>query len=256
LTAAREFDVKHPEGNSLEQFLEESSLVADTDAWETETDKVTLMTLHAAKGLEFPAIFIVACEEGLLPHDRSRHDDEKLEEERRLLFVGITRAKEELQISYANYRAFRGFNAPTVASSFLMELPRQEMDLSNTVTSRRTRPEFDESHQGEAADDFEEGDIEFDVSQLDAPPAKSTKPSPALTSGLVTGADLLAQNARPRVAPSRFKHGMVVEHPEYGPGTIIALSGEGAKRNAVVQFFGDQSQRTFRLAFSDLTPAE
>jgi DNA helicase-2/ATP-dependent DNA helicase PcrA len=130
------------------------------------------------------------------------------------------------------------------------------MDLSNTVTSRRTRPEFDESHQGEAADDFEEGDIEFDVSQLDAPPSKSTKPAPTLTSGLVTGADLLAQNARPRVAPSRFKHGMVVEHPEYGPGTIIALSGEGTKRNAVVQFFGDQSQRTFRLAFSDLTPAE
>src|SRR5688572_3109729 len=111
LTAAREFDVRNPEGNALEQFLEETSLVADTDAWETETDKVTLMTLHAAKGLEFPSIFIVACEEGLLPHDRSRHDEEKLEEERRLLFVGITRAKEDLQISYANYRAFRGINA-------------------------------------------------------------------------------------------------------------------------------------------------
>ena len=106
LTAAREFDVKHPETNSLEQFLEETSLVADTDAWETETDRVTLMTLHAAKGLEFPAVFIVACEQGLLPHERSRHDDEKLEEERRLLFVGITRAREELQLSYAQYRAF------------------------------------------------------------------------------------------------------------------------------------------------------
>ncbi|HEX5102507.1 MAG TPA: 3'-5' exonuclease, partial [Pirellulaceae bacterium] len=272
LTAAREFDVKHPEGNSLEQFLEESSLVADTDAWETETDKVTLMTLHAAKGLEFPAIFIVACEEGLLPHDRSRYDEEKLEEERRLLFVGITRAKVDLQLSYAQYRSFRGLSAPTVASSFLMELPRHEMDLSNSVTSRRMRPEFDEAHQGEAADDFEEGDIEFDVSQLDrrvgsahqstedeeegghSPPY--TKPAKPLTSGLVTGADLLAQQTRPRVPPSRFKHGMVVEHPEYGAGTIVALSGEGAKRNAVVQFFADQSQRTFRLAFSDLVPAE
>ena len=104
LTAAREFDEQHPEGNSLEAFLEETSLVADTDAWEAENDKVTLMTLHAAKGLEFPVVFIVACEQGLLPHERSLHDEEKVEEERRLLFVGITRAREELQLSYAQYR--------------------------------------------------------------------------------------------------------------------------------------------------------
>lgn len=276
LTAAREFDVKHPEGNSLEQFLEDSSLVADTDAWETETDRVTLMTLHAAKGLEFPSIFIVACEEGLLPHDRSRHDDEKLEEERRLLFVGITRAKEELQLSYAQYRAFRGQTCPTVASSFLMELPRHQMQQSDSALSRRTTPDFDEVHQGEAADDFPDVDIEFDVSKLEdrrvgsayqsetvgpgeqegghSPPYAKSRP--ALTTGLVTGADLLAQQSRPRVPPNAFKHGMTVNHPQYGPGTIVALSGEGPKRNAVVRFFGDGAERTFRLAFSDLMPAE
>src|SRR6478672_7336043 len=147
LTAAREFDVKHPEANSLEQFLEETSLVADTDAWETETDRVTLMTLHAAKGLEFPAVFIVACEQGLLPHDRSLYDDDKLEEERRLLFVGITRAREELQLSYAQYRAFRGQTSPTVPSSFLMELPRHEMKLSDSVSSRRTTPDWEEGFE-------------------------------------------------------------------------------------------------------------
>src|SRR5262245_35264981 len=155
LTAAREFDVKHPEGNALEQFLEETSLVADTDAWETETDRVTLMTLHAAKGLEFPGVFIVACEQGLLPHDRSRHYDEKLEEERRLLFVGITRAREELQISYAQYRAFRGQACPTVPSSFLMELPRNEMKMSDTVGSRRTTPDWEEGFEPGADDSFE-----------------------------------------------------------------------------------------------------
>src|SRR5256885_347924 len=153
LTAAREFDVKHPEGNSLEQFLEETSLVSDTDAWETETDRVTLMTLHAAKGLEFPAVFIVACEQGLLPHERSRHDDDKLEEERRLLFVGITRAREELQLSYAHYRAFRGQACPTVPSSFLMELPRPEMALSDSVGSRRTTPDWEEGFEPGARDD-------------------------------------------------------------------------------------------------------
>src|SRR5436190_12339903 len=191
LTAAREFDVKHPEANSLEQFLEETSLVADTDAWETETDRVTLMTLHAAKGLEFPVVFIVACEEGLLPHDRSRYDDEKLEEERRLLFVGITRAREELALTYAQYRSFRGQSCPTVASSFLMELPRHEMQLSDSVGSRRTTPDWEEGFEPGARGDESEtsqvaGSDEADFSQ-EIPIDRSKKQkSPALTSGLLT----------------------------------------------------------------------
>jgi len=262
LTAAREFDIKHPEANALEAFLEQSALVADTDAWESETDMVTLMTLHAAKGLEFPVVFIVACEEGLLPHDRSRHHEEKLEEERRLLFVGITRAQEELQLSYSQHRAFRGQSCPTVASSFLLELPRGEMALSDTVTSRRTTPDWEEgfaadaapASDGEASQVGEEREDEF---AQDAPPKKQRGQRPELTSGLVTGADLLEQQAgRPRVSPSVFKHGMVVEHPEYGAGTIIALSGDGAKRTATVRFFQDSVERKFRLRFSDLVPAE
>ena len=88
-------------GGMLEAYLERAWLVNETDDWETDTDKVTLMTLHAAKGLEFPVVFIVAVEDGVLPHERvGRHPDE-LEEERRLAFVGITRAKDELQLSYA-----------------------------------------------------------------------------------------------------------------------------------------------------------
>jgi DNA helicase-2/ATP-dependent DNA helicase PcrA len=150
LTAAREFDVKHPEGNSLEQFLEETSLVADTDAWESETDKVALMTLHAAKGLEFPAVFIVACENGFLPHERNMHDEEKVEEERRLLFVGITRSREDLQLSYAEYRAFRGVACPTVPSPFLMELPRGEMDVTTSGSYRPQQPVVEDGFEPEA----------------------------------------------------------------------------------------------------------
>jgi DNA helicase-2/ATP-dependent DNA helicase PcrA len=263
LTAAREFDVRNPGSGNLEQFLEESSLVADTDAWESEVDRVTLMTLHAAKGLEFPAVFIVAVENGLLPHERSMHDEEKLEEERRLLFVGITRAREELQLSHADYRAFRGQACPTVPSPFLMELPRHEMECLGGFTGRSTRPEWVDGFEPDA----NAGDETDEVSQLaevdnegvqdedDTSPKRKRGKSAALSSGLMTAADLLTKQSRPRVAPSAFKHGMVVEHPEYGPGTIIALSGEGTKRNAVVRFFGDQSERTFRLAFSDLIPA-
>ncbi len=129
LTAAQEFDAQHPEDGGLQNYLETAVLVNETDAWETGNNSVTLMTLHAAKGLEFPVVFIVGIEEGTLPHERSMQDDEQVEEERRLLFVGITRAQSELQLSRALYRFRRGANWPTVASRFLMELPREQMTV-------------------------------------------------------------------------------------------------------------------------------
>ena len=92
LTAAREFSEQNPGVNQLEAFLEQACLVNDTDAWATSDDRVTLMTMHAAKGLEFPVVFVIAVEEGLLPHERSRESPDQLEEERRLLFVAVTRA--------------------------------------------------------------------------------------------------------------------------------------------------------------------
>ena len=111
----------------LEAFLEEACLVNETDAWQADADRVTLMTLHASKGLEFPVVYLTAVEEGILPHQRSREHPEQLEEERRLMFVGITRAQQELQISMARWRDFRGQRTLTIPSSFLMELPRGEM---------------------------------------------------------------------------------------------------------------------------------
>lgn len=142
LSDAREFDEQHPGESQLEEFLEQVSLVSDTDDWETESDKVSLMTLHAAKGLEFPVVFLTAVEEGMLPHERSREDSGQLEEERRLLFVGITRAEEELQLSYAAYRFLRGSQRMSIPSSFLMELPRDEMEVHEPRSYRST--ELDE----------------------------------------------------------------------------------------------------------------
>src|SRR4051794_16193574 len=129
LTDARQFDEQNPGGGRLEEYLERTWLVNETDDLESDTDKATLMTLHAAKGLEFPVVFIVAVEDGVLPHERVGQHPDELEEERRLAFVGITRAKEELQLSYAVTRDFRGVRRRTIPSSFLMEMPRGEMEM-------------------------------------------------------------------------------------------------------------------------------
>ena len=126
INAAHEYD-KQTETPSLVDYLQQISLFSDVDTYDTTKGTVAMMTLHAAKGLEFENVFIVGLEEGLLPHERSNvdEDNEQLEEERRLLFVGITRAKANLQISYAQYRTIRGQLLRTIPSRFLFELGTQ-----------------------------------------------------------------------------------------------------------------------------------
>jgi DNA helicase-2/ATP-dependent DNA helicase PcrA len=122
INAAAQYD-QQAEEPSLLDYLQQIALFSDADAYDTTSDRVALMTLHTAKGLEFENVFIVGVEEGLLPHERSNAEDEdELEEERRLLFVGITRAKSGLYISYAQYRKIRGQQLRTIPSRFLFEL--------------------------------------------------------------------------------------------------------------------------------------
>jgi DNA helicase-2/ATP-dependent DNA helicase PcrA len=124
---AAEFDeLAIPEG--LERFLEEVALVSDQDELEEAPDRVTLITLHAAKGLEFPIVFIVGLEEGLLPHRRALEDDRELEEERRLAYVGMTRAKDRLYLVHANHRSTWGVGAASEPSRFLAELPEELLE--------------------------------------------------------------------------------------------------------------------------------
>src|SRR3954462_4296737 len=160
LTDARQFDEQNPGGGRLEEYLERSWLVNETDNWDTTTEKVTLMTLHAAKGLEFPVVFIVAVEDGVLPHERVGQHPDELEEERRLAFVGITRAEEELQLSYAVTRDFRGVRRRTIPSSFVMEMPRDEMEiveLASTFDHAHASPwdEITSEHDGDSCDEWD-----------------------------------------------------------------------------------------------------
>ncbi|GHT12868.1 DNA helicase [Planctomycetales bacterium] len=153
LTVAREFDqhsgvrdnadsLLRVPVSALEEFLEQAALVSDTDALEQDTDRVSLMTLHAAKGLEFPVVYIIALEEGILPHERSSDNEKDLEEERRLFFVGITRAEEELRISRAERRNFRGsFGMSAIYSRFLLELDSAGKHLTQLAADDITNGE-------------------------------------------------------------------------------------------------------------------
>ena len=263
----------HPEDGGLQNYLETAVLVNDTDSIDSTHNAVTLMTLHAAKGLEFPVVFIVGVEEGSLPHERSMQDEEQLEEERRLLFVGITRAEEELQLSRAMYRFKRGANWPTVASRFLMELPRDKMTIiepRNSGFGDDADFEFnqeDESLEDEPWFSADSGDevrstaAEYKVTpnlatKLERPDkgAKSVNAKPRIQTAAEMFTDAESDDApAPRLAPESYHLGMLVNHPKYGAGKIIALGGHGRKRLATVEFLDGRSEK-FVLAFCPLQP--
>jgi DNA helicase-2/ATP-dependent DNA helicase PcrA len=132
LTLAAEYEGLEPEA-SLAQFLEDVALVSDADTYDDRADAVTLITLHAAKGLEFPVVFIVGLEEGVLPHMRSFDEPSQMEEERRLCYVGITRAKERLYLVRAFRRHLMGSSQHNPPSRFLKDLPRELVAARKTL---------------------------------------------------------------------------------------------------------------------------
>jgi len=140
VSAAAEYDKENPEG-SLDDYLAQVSLVSDADHMAGTGGAVTLMTLHAAKGLEFPVVAIIGLEEGCLPHIRAQNDMDQLEEERRLCFVGITRAQERLILSEAARRTIRGLSGPTVTSQFLAQMPKEMLQIVNHVEDAYDQPE-------------------------------------------------------------------------------------------------------------------
>lgn len=272
LTDAREFDESHPEDGGLEAYLEQASLVADADDWDTETDRVAMMTLHAAKGLEFPVVFIVGVEEDLLPHIRSQGAPEEIEEERRLLFVGMTRAEEELHLCTAERRAIRGKTTDRVPSPFLMELPRDEMDVVGQLGRRDHEIHLDYvpvddwndelGDNDDVAADERDWDSESDGQEPEPEAMKRRKASGtgadgaslAVDAPFVTAAEMMGSHAASPCPPESFRRGMAVIHPKYGVGKIVSVGGSGVRRSASVQFSDDVGKRSFQLAYSPLRP--
>jgi len=256
VSACDEFDLQHPNDGGLEAFLEQAALVNDTDAWESDSDFVTLLTIHSSKGLEFPVVYIVGLEDGLIPHERSSTNDEELEEERRLLFVGITRAEQQLQLSRCLSRYRRNGVWPCIASRFLMELPREIMNCFEPAKSDPWADQGDGFEPDlESVDPWLEDGFSSDEVKEPTPRLKAS--GTASFPRVVTAAELEKKQEEMnaiRLHPDRFQLGMPVEHPEYGIGQIVELSGSGMKRVATVEFT-PLGKRRFRLSHSNLQPA-
>jgi DNA helicase-2/ATP-dependent DNA helicase PcrA len=150
VSAAAEFDKENPQA-TLEDYLAQVSLVSDADHMEGAGGAVTLMTLHAAKGLEFPVVAMIGLEEGCLPHARAKEDFDQLEEERRLCFVGITRAQQRLILSKAARRMVRGLSATTATSQFLAQMPKEMLTIITHEPEIHYDPDVDsgEYHVGQ-----------------------------------------------------------------------------------------------------------
>ena len=230
VSAAKQFDREHP-GLTVVDFVEEISLASAVDRWKDEAGAVTLMTLHAAKGLEFPVVFIVGLEQGLLPHSRASEDGSQLEEERRLLFVGITRARRELYLSHCRVREFRGQRTATIPSCFLNELPEEALTVRDASEFQAANPMANR---------------------------RPMNPRPPAGPGgfRLTTAAALAGGPGATAGPedlNAFRPGVSVLHPQYGLGRIVAIDGAGPNRKGRVAF-AVGGERTFVLAKAPLRP--
>ncbi|MEN0019881.1 MAG: UvrD-helicase domain-containing protein [Planctomycetota bacterium] len=211
----------------LRAYLERVALVADADAVDPGQGAVTLMTLHAAKGLEFPAVGLVGLEENLLPHSRANESEAELEEERRLCFVGITRAMQHLTITSAKYRTRRGMTERSIPSRFIEEINGPEVALSD---------------QSDTWDDFSQDD------GIDADPSHEIDPGERLRRAQAASE---ARSGKLAEAKQQYPVGSRVRHPQFGVGIIESLAGGASVRIKVR--FSDTGTKTLILEYARLT---
>eukprot|EP00913_Durusdinium_trenchii_P005631 g5249.t1 len=250
VTAAQQHDAVFGDEATLESFLETTCLANEVDNVDESAGRVTLMTLHAAKGLEFPVVYLLAVEQSLIPHERSLQSgkDRELEEERRLLFVGMTRAMQRLYLTETRQRTFRGRPLHTIRSDFLAEMQLDEQDETTGHSAASWSPEW-------TARDKKQFQPKAEKSA-----AKPQRPA-SLDSLIMTGADLLnaAENGGDAEEPagdtaSAFQTGMTVRHPRYGLGQIVKTGGYSKKRSVTVEFRDDGRVATYVVDHCPLQP--
>lgn len=221
LSVAKEFATTAAE-DTLENFLAHVALVSDIDTAELADERVTLMTLHSAKGLEFPYVFLAGMEEGIFPHSRTLMDEEEIEEERRLCYVGITRAERKLYLTNARLRTIYGSTVMYPPSRFLAEIPEELFERHGgpsrqATASAVTRP-------------------------MASAPFRPAPGSPAAT-------------ATSRPAAREWRIGDKAQHAKWGVGTVVAVRGSGDNQEVHVAFPG-QGVKQLMVKFAPLTKVE
>ena len=218
LTVAMEFEEENAE-NSLAEFLESITLSSDIDDMEDKEDSVTLMTLHSAKGLEFPVVFLVGMEEGLFPSYRSIGEQRELEEERRLCYVGITRAKEYLFLTCAKQRTIFGSTSLNKISRFLEEIPKE---LLEGVEKLEKPHKLKENTEWTYGNNSNKKAISFVIAG-----SNTNKPQPNFA--FRTAESFLNNiNTKPiGVNLSKYKIGQTIYHKKFGEGIITEIAEEG-----------------------------
>ena len=254
-------------GETLDQFLDHAALVSDADAYD-ERAQITLMTLHAAKGLEFPLVFLCGLEEGLFPHSRTFLNPDDVEEERRLCYVGMTRAMDQLVLTRAVYRRRYGTDMPeaSVPSRFLEEIPAELIEELGTTrrTSGRTSGAYSQQARrtrvsdphgsgrlaGASSAHRSEPHYAYEDEDQSEPWVEGTKRAAAATGPKYNSIDNIAEffasrgkkfsvPKMPVEAPNGrrgFRPGQKVKHPKYGEGTVYQREGEGEEAKITVQF--------------------
>jgi DNA helicase-2/ATP-dependent DNA helicase PcrA len=218
LSAAGEYERREGEAATVRGFLDAVALATDADA-PRPSGAVTLMTLHSAKGLEFSDVYVAGLEEGFLPHVQSAGSEDEIEEERRLLYVGMTRARKHLTLTFARQRLLYGETRMRQSSRFLDELPGEVVRIEDS---------------GYASTLFERADRYEDVRSPAISVAKRRVPLPGTLAG--------------------FARGARVRHPTYGSGIVLQQEGTGDDARLTI-FFDRAGKKKFVAKFANLTPA-
>lgn len=285
INAARLYEEAHnTEDNpaSLQGFLELASLTSEVDSVDGTKGAVTLMTIHAAKGLEFPVVYIVGVENGLIPHDRAMQhgDPASFQEERRLLFVGVTRAMQELNLTQTRRRNFRGSWRYTISSPYVPEMdlevvceddelppPVQQNSLvDERIEKARLRYEAAQKQTNKpilmSAADLEKKilakDSDEPTKSADSTSEQAIKNEPAISGALADAKVALQLLTQKKMQASNsstlFLRGEQVRHPRYGRGTVVEVSAGSSRATVTVVFEVDDRKETFVAAHCPLQP--